>query len=685
MFRPTSKHTLVFPNESYSSPVATVFVDPQGITDGSDWMLLTQQIIEANTGTIMQFISAARQDLNLSESTYAARVAVMPQLVVEYSSNQGLETLYLFVSPVSNNQPAPEQLKIPAGQVFHIYIPFTGWPMPGYLAGKIPMYPESLDVHSVYDIFAVPSAPGPTSAMHPASGTTPAMYKSVSPVQTPGNYFSSGGYILDTNGAANVADPTWWTPNVAGSAILTRPLYKKEYFEVAIKTLPRKAIVLPVGVNMLVDPDINDWATPTIGVVPQYYLPTDLQSRTPQDSVELFCDYGMQVGMDLLDGSNRSIYTLPMVRGSSTQSTSSVQTFNDMYVVTNMPVVQPGDTVNGLALGVGCFDWQGYQQQLMAGGQATLKPGTDYLIYTASPGVALSPTVFSGASISNGMIGLGPVYVSSGGALTVLRAIIIELAGTYSGTIPGGGGFPSYSADGNWCFVEVNPGDNGGLFWSNAREGDGTPAPFNFYLTDGTTNFVPWTIKKVAGGTVSSTFNTTHLYGDYSASLDTQYGSWVGMTVLNTGYYTIDQSIINLMNDGAHTPVMVGNFLMWPYLSGNTGAPPVGDGSAIGAPISQYSGVDLGQLAEGDVIMVAVDTTTRQVWFGKNGSWFGSPSNGSGHAGLMDGTEKTDPYYPAVGYRLGDFAADIRAGAGLSYSPPSGFKSYGVADTTISY
>jgi len=84
--------------------------------------------------------------------------------------------------------------------------------------------------------------------------------------------------------------------------------------------------------------------------------------------------------------------------------------------------------------------------------------------------------------------------------------------------------------------------------------------------------------------------------------------------------------------------------------------------------------------------MIAVDTKTREVWYGLNGKWFDKtgaldktqPGAASYDAAtLMDGDETT-LYYPACSFRIGPTELHMRlASASQKYVAPSGFKAYG--------
>lgn len=86
-------------------------------------------------------------------------------------------------------------------------------------------------------------------------------------------------------------------------------------------------------------------------------------------------------------------------------------------------------------------------------------------------------------------------------------------------------------------------------------------------------------------------------------------------------------------------------------------------------------GVNLGDLKDGDVVMVAADMNDGKIWFGLNGTWKGSPGK-YGHAQTFDVSNKDLPWYPVAG-GFGEFKARLCLGAALTYDPPGGFERAG--------
>jgi len=233
------------------------------------------------------------------------------------------------------------------------------------------------------------------------------------------------------------------------------------------------------------------------------------------------------------------------------------------------------------------------------------------------------------------------------------------------------------------------------------------------------------------------------LYGDFvnfyvgSDALTFDWAYWD--LVLDTTV-TISPAIAQMFSNGTHSPVFIGRVDQWTFYDnssnyyGGLGGGPVSQGVSDGSDVKidgsrrasgqvmgmvgQFTGVDLGTLAVGDVIMIATDTSTGYVWFGKNGTWYGpgdshgvtvalnpstdGPAHGTKWAAVMDGgsasaqpvTTPSGPYdyatgrpryFPAVGYRIGPLKANLLYGDKVKHTPPSGFTAYGNnASMTIS-
>ena len=89
--------------------------------------------------------------------------------------------------------------------------------------------------------------------------------------------------------------------------------------------------------------------------------------------------------------------------------------------------------------------------------------------------------------------------------------------------------------------------------------------------------------------------------------------------------------------------------------------------------VNSASGTAYTSLTAGDVGMVAYDIASRNVWFGKNGTWFasGNPVNGTNPAGSVSGSS----YSLLVAVRAEATWAAFNFGQRpFTYTPPSGFK-----------
>ena len=124
-----------------------------------------------------------------------------------------------------------------------------------------------------------------------------------------------------------------------------------------------------------------------------------------------------------------------------------------------------------------------------------------------------------------------------------------------------------------------------------------------------------------------------------------------------------------------------------------------------------FTGVDLGDLQEGDILMFATATDTGYLWIGKNGKWYNKdgeldpevdgPQHNNKWVAVMDGCSAsaypvTPPegdwdratakpqYFPCVSYRLGPGEVDIIYDPRkLTYEVPAGFQVYGQSTIVI--
>lgn len=118
--------------------------------------------------------------------------------------------------------------------------------------------------------------------------------------------------------------------------------------------------------------------------------------------------------------------------------------------------------------------------------------------------------------------------------------------------------------------------------------------------------------------------------------------------------------------------------------------PPIGGDGAMFNGV--WSGVDLGTLDVDDVVMFAVDTGSRSMWFGKNGHWYDKNGQSQYAPGdprllvslMLDGSGSGDDeqlYYPAATLRVGPSHVRFLFGEQTNYIAPGGFTYYGVSST----
>lgn len=132
--------------------------------------------------------------------------------------------------------------------------------------------------------------------------------------------------------------------------------------------------------------------------------------------------------------------------------------------------------------------------------------------------------------------------------------------------------------------------------------------------------------------------------------------------------------------DGRHGVVVKGEFGNIDNLDEPS---PEGTGPRRGV----WTGIDLGALVKGDVVMIATDTKTRKIWFGKNGKWFSvsgalAQFQSDQYATHMDGDAEVK-YYPTCSYRLGKTWVKMRFGAAQKYGPPAGFDRLGASSIDV--
>ena len=103
---------------------------------------------------------------------------------------------------------------------------------------------------------------------------------------------------------------------------------------------------------------------------------------------------------------------------------------------------------------------------------------------------------------------------------------------------------------------------------------------------------------------------------------------------------------------------------------------------ANGAATGNYGS----QINSGDVLMIAVDFDAGKIWYGKNGTWFGSPAGDPAAGTNQSQTISTGVIYaPMFGRDSSNATTTNYVNFGqraFSYTPPSGFKALSTANIT---
>lgn len=195
-------------------------------------------------------------------------------------------------------------------------------------------------------------------------------------------------------------------------------------------------------------------------------------------------------------------------------------------------------------------------------------------------------------------------------------------------------------------------------------------------------------------GTSSATTYTTWNSADKSASLTLSGGDLVvtrsgasgaqaavrGIAGKSSGKWYFEITYTDITTDQDDASFGVGNSSA--SLSGYVGSDANGwgctkTGAGSTTPQKANSGsksnfADTATWADGSVFMVALDISAGKVWFGVNGTWFGSGNPGSGTNEAYSGL--TGTLYPMVSTaRQNDIFTGNFGTSSFSYSAPSGF------------
>ncbi len=150
-----------------------------------------------------------------------------------------------------------------------------------------------------------------------------------------------------------------------------------------------------------------------------------------------------------------------------------------------------------------------------------------------------------------------------------------------------------------------------------------------------------------SGSVIGDALGIGKKYLELEVLAGTQIGAMIGLTTdqTNQGYSTATKQHSRYFNNGN------------------------GYGAAYGSALG-------GLTTAGTRIMVAWDTTSRKIWFGKDGTWIGDPAAGTGGATLNGNAG--DPFYFHTGNgstNTGQMNITVRKNGEETYTIPTGFTS----------
>ena len=177
----------------------------------------------------------------------------------------------------------------------------------------------------------------------------------------------------------------------------------------------------------------------------------------------------------------------------------------------------------------------------------------------------------------------------------------------------------------------------------------------------------------------------------FSSTISANSGKYYAEFYLESyGYPTVSVADVSMWVDGygtGHAGRVEGNGVITYDIRSNNGS---GDYYINSTSATSGVGVTAGA---GDIIQVAFDADTRKVWFGRNGTWYGSgdPEDGTNHVGVVAGTDaltfllrsevSSGSGTTVVNYGQDPtFEGNETSGQDTSqsefyYAPPTGFKS----------
>lgn len=653
-------------------------------TAGLDATVIADALLRQYDGSIMQFWQAQRHNSALGVAAIQATTMSWPGLRARYQNVQGTEALTITAIPAAV---AGSTSSTQAGDTFEIAALFSGWPLPGWqysAAGNPGWWTGPKYGNYYYDPAFVPAI---VSAANTKEGDLAG--------DTPLSNLALAGVVQlnwqPTSGPSMPFTEPWWNTKVGGSGICRTALSGQQYWEVEITALPQSGSVpppisvtiplpgqsnkgsytdptfsqvLPGGTNVnetltwTWPAALDTWLSPVIGLVPATFVDQTWKKNTVA--------YGGVIGLDYDPAQPRSIGAVrtSLIQGnwSSTAVTPGLATLDVSYKWVYFFNAPPGTPTNpvGQAIIIGQASYPCPDPNNLPTGDTTWNVGDtvvvnnqylcmcvgnspDWSVWDQYPGVgaAAGPTTSQCASwwASIGPSSNQPYSsVRSQPPMQVGNAYFVVVAVVGAGLL----------LTGFYNFLQ-----------------DGVPNNYTLY---GTVTYTP-----ASAGASTSTTSGNKPFGD----------TFLGPDAVDSQGHLLTSGINAL---GRHTWVLKGrgDALASTQTPSQDATP---DLTSTPPTLGVWSGVDLGDLKSGDIIMVATDTATRKVWFGRNGQWYDTNGAGSGipadpnhvvnPAVLMDGDAKT-LYYPACSWRVGPTKLTMRFGVSQKYAPPSGFKSYGV-------
>ena len=663
--------TEIFPDTIQAPPITRVFAKVDGFA-GADEAAVdrARTTLKDNTDGLTNFVSASRQNAALSGlDQYGKRRQIGDDVAATYRNNQGTEifNIYVTVKPESKKtRPTQIEQEILISEVLDVKVPFRYWPFPGSQSfGNPPEWWVRADYVAFYDPFyAHDSIENPLTAGDPD-------VNNLDLDDLRRNVFYA---YFSWRGAEN------FTPqNIVGfdSQLLLdkendQPVGKtgiyhelcrgKQYWECEIVALPTD---VPDGysygeygprynnyndnplqrsedgkVDVRYPVQLNTFFNPVIGLAPKYFKDLSFEPTTRMSSSML--------GLDPRLNKPRSIGA---VRTSNMRGQVQISTWHAGGIYVDVSIA-------------GWPEWPTVGRHYVC----ALNPEDDRVSGESLPA---DENWFHEKKTTRGGYVWQQVSLASGGPYPAHG----PLDGTE--TIPTHSGGPPWLRD---VYTGLHFTWNGRTMQSRGAIGGQAIQPQTFDTPDQSPSYMSGTtlVRVEHYNTIDNYDNV--LYGDFCV-----YDEDIDDT----------RVMVPLDQEGEHCPVLKGRGDFLKYYRSQTipdtepsyiidGAP--GDLSSDwqadnGTGID--TGVNLPALAVGDRVMIATDTTSRKVWFGKNGVWYGvdgaaltpeAMKNGEGYTTLMDVEDGADgpEYYPAATVKYGFTHVRLHLGATCRYQPPSG-------------